>query len=378
MDHSNLKASQAFPDYDNSILGIPNSILKHFNLPAYHPGLPILDGYLAKGFRQIVLLVLDGMGIENMDQLLPRDSRFLTNRVGDISSVFPPTTTAATTTLKTGRLPMEHGWLGWSLYFPELSDNIDLYPNTRLDGSRFLPYHAASRYLPFLDIIASLNEAARGSQEPFRAMEISPFSSPRALGMENLGRNLETALRRGERSFIYAYSPDIDSAMHKFGAASLEAYGEMVKAEKHLMNVIGKAKDTLFIITADHGLIDSDNRWLGNYGNITEQLTILPAIEPRALSFRVKAANLEGFKDTMADVFGEAFITMSRQEVLDSGLFGCGMEHPRFRESLGDYLAIAAQDIALFNSQGAARTIKGTHGGFTEAEMRVPLIIFET
>ena len=96
MDHSNLQASPAFPDYDNSILGIPNSILKHFNLPAYHPGLPILDGYLAKGFRQIVLLVLDGMGIENMDQLLPRDSRFLpTGR--DLLGI-SPTTTAATTT----------------------------------------------------------------------------------------------------------------------------------------------------------------------------------------------------------------------------------------------------------------------------------------
>ena len=53
------------------------------------------------------------------------------NRIKSITSVFPPTTTAATTSMLSGLNPNEHGWLGWDLYFKKedlfKSDTIESY-----------------------------------------------------------------------------------------------------------------------------------------------------------------------------------------------------------------------------------------------------------
>ena len=49
--------------------------------------------------------------------------------VEEITSVFPPTTTAATTTLESGLSRAEHAWLGWSLHFPEVNGNVNIFIN---------------------------------------------------------------------------------------------------------------------------------------------------------------------------------------------------------------------------------------------------------
>ena len=44
-----------------------------------------------------------------------------------LMSTFPSTTTNATTSLACNLLPLEHGWLGWKLYFEEINQNNDIY-----------------------------------------------------------------------------------------------------------------------------------------------------------------------------------------------------------------------------------------------------------
>jgi hypothetical protein len=93
----------------------------------------------------------DGMGSAILNRHLPRDSFFRANKLRDISSVFPPTTAAATVSLESGLSPIEHGWLGWCLYFAELGTNVNIFPNT-LAGSGGVPaapYHVAGKFMPY-------------------------------------------------------------------------------------------------------------------------------------------------------------------------------------------------------------------------------------
>lgn len=116
-------------NYDNSILSVSNSILKHFAKQHYHKTLPILDRLLAKNFKNLVLLVMDGMGMNVLSQNLSPDA-FLRKQIkAEISSVYPCTTTAALTSILSGKTPLEHGWIGWSNYFKEVDKCIDLYSN---------------------------------------------------------------------------------------------------------------------------------------------------------------------------------------------------------------------------------------------------------
>lgn len=50
------------PDYKNCIANLPNSILKKLGLPTNGDTLPLLDKYLQKDYKNIVVILLDGMG----------------------------------------------------------------------------------------------------------------------------------------------------------------------------------------------------------------------------------------------------------------------------------------------------------------------------
>ncbi|WP_244301040.1 alkaline phosphatase family protein [Leucobacter insecticola] len=72
------------------------------------------------GVRSLVLIVVDGLGYSNLKGRIghaPTLARLPQRR---IETVTPSTTGAALTTLTTGRLPGEHGLIGYQIRHPEL------------------------------------------------------------------------------------------------------------------------------------------------------------------------------------------------------------------------------------------------------------------
>jgi len=70
---------------------------------------------------------------------------------------------------------------------------------------------------------------------------------------------------------------------------------------------------------------------------------------------------------------------LSRQEVIDKGWYGKGIENPRFRDRIGDYILLMRDNYVLKDTVLGSSGIKfqGYHGGMTPDEMRIPLIIIE-
>ena len=72
------------------------------------------------------------------------------------------------------------------------------------------------------------------------------------------------------------------------------------------------------------------------------------------------------------------FLLISREEALKSNLFGVGEKHKRIDDMLGDYLIVAISDKVLFQEYEDGvlyPRFLGTHGGLTQEEMLVPLIL---
>ena len=80
----------------------------------------------AATIKNIVLLVLDGMGLDVLKTHAP-DGFLMKNCEARLSSVYPCTTTSVLTTFETGLTPIEHGWLDWSHYFKEIGNGSDTY-----------------------------------------------------------------------------------------------------------------------------------------------------------------------------------------------------------------------------------------------------------
>ena len=152
-----------FADYQNGLVNLSASILKSFGVEPTHPTLPQMDALLARPFRNVVVMLLDGMGADTVRSLLPPDGFFNTHMEGVLSSVFPPTTTAATIALMAGRMPCETGWLGWKQYFPALDRIVVPFTNTDYYTKEpITACHAASTYIPWDSIFDAIDGAGVG------------------------------------------------------------------------------------------------------------------------------------------------------------------------------------------------------------------------
>lgn len=95
-----------FPNYQNSILNLINSILHYYHVETKYKGLDILNKRLEKKYQNIVLLILDGMGEHILNTISP-NGFFRKYQKRKITSVYPSTTTAAMTTYYSGKPPIE-------------------------------------------------------------------------------------------------------------------------------------------------------------------------------------------------------------------------------------------------------------------------------
>lgn len=95
-----------FPDYNHSILNLMNSILKYYNVQTSYKNLNSLNSYLNKKYKNIVLLILDGMGA-NLLKSINKSGFFMNNIIDEITSVCPSATTSAMNTYYSGKPPIE-------------------------------------------------------------------------------------------------------------------------------------------------------------------------------------------------------------------------------------------------------------------------------
>ena len=91
----------------------------------------------------------------------------------------------------------------------------------------------------------------------------------------------------------------------------------------------------------------------------------------------VKEEKKDQFEQEFEKAFGGQFLLMTKDQVLESQIFGDGTEHPNFRGMIGDYLAIGIGDVTIFSDREEAESMKGVHAGLLETEMQIPLIVEE-
>jgi hypothetical protein len=364
-----------YPDYDRSLLSVVSSVTAHFGAGAMHKTLPELVAELARGYKNVVLMLFDGMGTAILERYLPLESFLRRHMTETISTVFPPTTTAATTAALTGLSSIEHGWLGWSLYFKEIGANVSIFPNT-ISGSGGAPaadYHVGLRYLPFRRVIERINDAGQA-----RAYTVSPFAELTVYNVRGICDTVEHLCAGDGRKYIYTYWTQPDEDMHNFGTSHENVSLHMQQINDEVGRLCGRLSDTLVIVTADHGMTDVTWRFLPEYPAVTRCLARTPWMEPRATAFAVKPGCEREFERAFEQAFGDCFILFSRQSALEQGLFGPGEPHPRAESLLGDYIAAATGNVALEVRERTDDVLRAHHAGLTADEMNIPLIIART
>ena len=371
------------PDYDKCLVNLSNSILKRFGAETSASTLKMADELLEGDYKNVVVLLLDALGMSIIERHLKADGFLRSHLVREYSSVFPPTTVAATTSVMSGLYPNEHGWLGWDMYFPQIDKNVAVFMNTEqhvedpTDKSEMprlketvqaADYKLAWRYCPYESIIDKINKA--GGQAYFSM----PFMDPFPQDLDSILQRAEDLCNEPGEKFIYAYWNEPDNTMHRVGIDGKGVNELINELEARVKEFADRLKDTLLIVTADHGHMNNVNRCILDYHEILNLLKRMPSIEPRTLNFFVKDGCGERFKELFEETFKDKYWLLTRQEVLDMKLFGIGKDHPDLERFLGDYLAIAVDDEALFVTHLEASLMPGGHAGLTKEELEIPLI----
>jgi predicted AlkP superfamily pyrophosphatase or phosphodiesterase len=117
-----------FPNYEHSVLNLINTILNYYKVNTKYNSLLELEKTLQKGYKNVVLVILDGMGEHILKNISP-DNFFYKNHKDVITSVCPSTTTAAMTTYYSGKPPIETAWIAMSQYFKEYGRAVEMLRN---------------------------------------------------------------------------------------------------------------------------------------------------------------------------------------------------------------------------------------------------------
>lgn len=366
-----------YPDYQHSILSLTSSLLHCFGISSPHSGLIQLDRILESKRKNTVLLILDGMGSDALAGLLPSDAFLRRHKAADLSTVYPCTTTAATTTLSTGLSPLEHGWLGWSPWFREFGRVVDIFiDRDSYSGAQITP-SPAKLLLPYRDIAEQLAEASRGELGIHRLMP--SFADDGCGSLRLMLERAREICRKDGPQLILAYWHEPDTLMHNEGPWSDAVRKEMIDINAMVESFFSQCRDLLLLVSADHGQIVVDREiYLDEIPELNDCLILPPSLETRAVSLFVKAEKRDYFARKFEDILGDCFLLLPREAVFKRGLLGSGLPHHKVDDFIGDFLACATGNSIIRYHTPFNRprwSFKGHHAGLRSEEMIVPLIV---
>jgi hypothetical protein len=355
----------------------------------HHPARGALPAAELRAARNVVLLIIDGLG-DNYLRRRGAGSALAGRRRGAMTSVFPSTTATAITTSYTGRSPTEHGLTGWFTYFGEAGcvgaplpfvsrgDLMSLRGRGVTPEGLFVaePLFDTLRVESFVvtsrDIVDS-----QYNQRYCAAASRRPYDTAAELVDE-----VEAAVKSGPaRKFVYAYWPHYDRISHRYGSESAEALAELEKIDEAFRALTARLQgtDSVLVATADHGFVD-----VSREESLELPAALLPHLRfPLCGERRVAYCHVhskEAFIDAAAGwLDGRADVRPSA-ELAAEGWFGPGVPHPRFSERIRDVALVMRDHYTVKDwTPGEHRYMHiGNHGGTSENEMLIPLIVAKT
>jgi len=330
----------------------------------------------ARQAEQVVLLVLDGLGWEQLVQRHALAPTMADMVGGPITSVVPTTTATALTSIALGQPPARHGVVGYRLAVDGPSGrevlNVLRWRTVSGDARPFLP-PASFQPTPAF--------AGRGVPVVTRAEFLSSgFTVAHLSGARQIGWWLPSAvpvevkgqLEAGER-FVYAYYEGIDKCAHIFGF-DRHYEAELVAADRLVADLLAVLPaGAALVVTADHGQVE--------VAGATAAVDPAVAAETAMMSGEGRFRWLHARPDRLDALAGAAHARYDDEawvwtvDQLDQGGWFGGPLTESVRRRLGDVALVPFLSRAYLDpaDTGEMRLVC-RHGSLTTAEVLVPCL----
>jgi len=221
-------------------------------------------------------------------------------------------------------------------------------------------------YRPIVDSAYNLHHCGRAERRAYD-------------NLEGFLEQTVNAVKSGpERKFVYAYWPEFDALAHRHGVASAQVHAHFKALDEAFGELMARlaGSDTVVVACADHGFIDSPPEESVELPPALAALLRFPLCgEPRVAFCHVREKKY--FLEKAREILGDRAHVRPSRELADEGWFGTGRAHPRFAERIGDVaLVMRGRGTVKDWVSGEPRHLHiGNHGGMSEDEMKIPLVV---
>lgn len=328
---------------------------------------------IAADADQVVLLILDGIGWNQLDarrHLAPTMSKMVG---GPITSVAPSTTATALTSISTGVAPGLHGIMGYRMAIGrDILNVLRWSANGRDVRASILPESVQS-----LDAFDGQRPPVITRSE-FRGSGFTRahLDKTRLAGWRvssTLVAEISMALQRNE-PFVYAYYDGIDKIAHEFGlGAHYDAeFGFVDRLVADVLEVLPAG--AVLLVSSDHGQVDVGDDVLSPDPAVLSHVD-LQSGEGRFRWLHARPGHARALFDDAAALHSDRSWVVTVDQVIDEGWFGATVTDAA-RSRLGDVALVAREALAFADpADSGAFPLRARHGSLTADEMFVPLLV---
>jgi predicted AlkP superfamily pyrophosphatase or phosphodiesterase len=355
------------PDYGGACLSnvVPVLLERPDNSPDWMPA-------AALDMDRVVLLVLDGLGWEQMQERRHLTPTLASMDGGPILSVLPTTTATALTSLTTGLTPGEHGVIGYRIHVHGEVLNVLRWATTAGDARQTIPAQKVQPNLPFLGHrppVITRTEFGR-----------SGFTQAHLDGVRFTGYRMASSLvteiarlTRASEPFVYAYYDGVDKVSHEYGLGA--HYDAEVAAVDRLVGDVLEAvtPGTAVVVVSDHGQVEVGPNVVPIAPEVIAHVS-LQSGEGRFRWLHARPGRVSALIEASIAAHGDTAWVRTRDQVVDERWFGPHVTVDALAR-LGDVALVARQDVAFIEPTDTGPfDLIGRHGSATAAEIRVPLL----
>jgi hypothetical protein len=313
-----------------------------------------------------------------------------------LTSQFPSTTTAHTTTMHSGLPVAEHGVYEWHVLEPTLNRLItpllfsfsgDSGRETLaglLDPEDVFPTESLYDRLAASGVRSSVvQSAAFARSSPNRALargaEVLPFATPQQ-GLAAAA----SALAAADVAYALVYLDGVDSLMHTVGPEHPSADPAFAAA----LTAIERAPfppGALVLLTADHGMSPVDpartvyvnHAWPELAAHLemgSDGKPLAPAGSCRDLFLHVRAGHVDEVRDRLGERLDGLAEVVATETLVADGIFA--EPSARLRARLADIVVLPRYGEAVYWHEPGRfeQHLHGQHGGLSPEEMEIPLL----
>lgn len=423
MNFSSLKAIDAArtsphfirPLYESyCFANIPGTVARLLMGVADGPALPDDTlGSFNRQYQKVALFFVDAFGWRFIKERLEKYPALKTlaerGVLSKLTSQFPSTTAAHVTCINTGLPPAQSGVYEWNMYEhntdrviqPLMFSGVgekdrDLLAAEGINASVVFPNQTLYQKLARFDV-KSMQHQPRDFVPSASADHLGKGAKARPYKTlsEAFVNIRESILNNATRHYYFFYFSGIDALCHQYGPNAPQVDAEIdtfLTALDRLFfsQLMGKAKDTLFLMTADHGMSETDPQTTIYLNNVVPDVKrfmkttrrgeyIVPCGSPRDFFLHIHEPMLDEAQAMLGEKLRGKADVVKVSDLIQQNYFGPAPASETFLKRVGNLVILTYRGEAVwwYEKDRFEQRYYGHHGGLTPAEMEIPLFAWD-